>query len=382
MGALFQYVAFDFFWWVLLSFLLVRLLKHDDPRGWLGVGAVIGLGMQTKYTMGFLALAIAVAVLLTPVRRHLRSGWLWAGVALSLLIFLPNLLWQAQHDFISLEFLRRIHARDVAQGRAEGFFSQQIYVNTSVVTISLWVTGLKFLGWSEAGRPYRLLAWIFILVLAFFAVARARFYYLAPAFPMLLAAGTVVWDQQLRQLPGAWVLTGRVATWLLLLAGGALGAFIALPIVPVNSTLWPRVVERNGDFAEEIGWPELVSQVASIYREQQAEHGGRVAILTANYGEAGAINLYGPAQNLPAAISGVNSFWARGYGEPPPEVVIVVGFSRERAERFFAECEPAGRVTNRFGVKNEETSDNPEIFICRKPRLPWPELWPKLRSFG
>jgi len=174
----------------------------------------------------------------------------------------------------------------------------------------------------------------------------------------------------------------NVARMALLLAGLALGVCIALPIVPVNSALWPRVAALNGDFVEEIGWPELVSQVAGIYDARRSAGETNIAIITANYGEAGAINLFGPAFHLPPARSGINSFWARGYGDVPPDVVIVVGFSRERAERFFAECEPAGRVTNRFGVKNEETADNPEIFICRRPRLPWPELWQKLRSFG
>ncbi len=382
MGALFQYVAFDFLWWVLLSFLLVRLLKQDRARDWLVVGAVVGIGMLTKYTMGFFALAVAAAVVLTPARRHLRSGWLWGGVALALLIFLPNLIWQAQHDFISLEFLKRIHTRDVAIGRAAGFFSQQFYVNTSIVTLPLWLAGIHYYGWSERGRPFRLLGWAFLFVLVFFAVVRARFYYLAPAYPMLLAAGAVVWETRLAALPSGWARTGRLATWAVLLAGLALAAPIALPIVPIDSRWWPRVASVNDDFAEEVGWPELVSQIAAIYEEQRQAGSTGIAILTANYGEAGAINLYGPALKLPAAMSGVNSLWARGYGEIPPEVVIVVGFSRARAERYFFDCKPAGQVTNRFGVKNEETSDNPEIFICRRPRMPWPILWQKLRSFG
>ena len=317
-----------------------------------------------------------------PTRRHLRSPWLWGGVALSGLVFLPNLLWQAQHDFISLEFLNRIHTRDVAQGRADGFFSQQLYVNVSIVALPLVLAGLYFFAWSESGRPYRLLAWTFLIVLACFAFARARFYYLAPAYPTFLAAGAVVWEQQLRKMRPIWSRAGQTLTWILLFAGLALSALIALPIVPVNSALWPRVAELNGDFAEEIGWPELVAQVAAIYQAQKQQGATNIAILTRNYGEAGAINLYGPARQLPAAICGVNSFWARGYGEVPPEVVILVGFSRARAEQLFAECRPAGRVTNRFGVKNEESFDNPVLYVCRRPRVPWPELWQRLRSFG
>src|SRR5262249_10299738 len=114
-GAVFQYVSFDYLWGATVTYLLVRLLKSGDPRWWVAIGAVIGLGMETRYTMGVLALAVAVAVLLTDARRFLRSGWLWAGVGVSILVFLPNLIWQARHHFISLEFLSYLRARDLRQ---------------------------------------------------------------------------------------------------------------------------------------------------------------------------------------------------------------------------------------------------------------------------
>src|SRR5450755_45179 len=111
-GALMQYVAFDYLFWVLTAYFVVRLLKFEDPRWWLAIGATIGLGMMTKYTMGFLVIGIVVGVLLTKTRRHLASKWLWMGVGLSILVFLPNLMWQIQHHFIAFDFLRDIHERD------------------------------------------------------------------------------------------------------------------------------------------------------------------------------------------------------------------------------------------------------------------------------
>src|SRR5919198_1674747 len=100
-GALFQYVSFDYLWWVLIAYLMIRLLKSEGPRWWLGIGATIGLGMMTKYTMAFYLAGIIAGVVCTKARRYLASPWLWGGVALSLLVFLPNLMWQVQHDFIS-----------------------------------------------------------------------------------------------------------------------------------------------------------------------------------------------------------------------------------------------------------------------------------------
>jgi len=139
-GALMQYVSFDYLFWVLTAYFVLRLLKSEDPRWWLAIGSAIGLGMLTKYTMGFFAIAVAVGVVLTPARRYLRSKWLWYGVALSLLIFLPNALWQAQHYFVSLDFLKHIHERDIRIGRTQDFLPDQLKL--TLLGFPLWLAGL------------------------------------------------------------------------------------------------------------------------------------------------------------------------------------------------------------------------------------------------
>ncbi len=111
----------------------------------------------------------------------------------------------------------------------------------------------------------------------------------------------------------------------------------------------------NGDLREEIGWQELVDTVASIRDSLPAEERASAGILTGNYGEAGAIDLYGPAHGLPPALSRVNSFWLRGYGDSPPQTLIVVGLSPDFVKANFASCESKGTISNRFGVANEET---------------------------
>src|SRR6266404_1304300 len=181
-----QYVSFDYLWGVLLTYLLLRLLNADDlnkdaARWWLPIGAVIGLGMMTKYTMAFFVTGLVGAMLVTGVfekkiRRYLRSPWLWAGVALSLLIFLPNLFWQIRHNFISLDFLRHIHARDVGQGRTRGFLPEQLYVCVSALMFPLVFMGLWFY-FTKLGKKYRLLGWMFVLTFLLFVVAQARSYY-------------------------------------------------------------------------------------------------------------------------------------------------------------------------------------------------------------
>src|SRR3990172_1899474 len=123
---------------------MIRLLKSDDPRWWLGICAAIGLGLLTKYTILVLVAGIGIGVLLTPARRYLLSPWLWGGAALAFLICLPNLIWQAQHDFISLGFLRFIHARDIRIGRTEGFLLEQFIFATNPIALPLWVAGLVY----------------------------------------------------------------------------------------------------------------------------------------------------------------------------------------------------------------------------------------------
>ncbi|MEO8044069.1 MAG: glycosyltransferase family 39 protein [Spartobacteria bacterium] len=411
MGTMLQYIALDYLWWVLAAYGVIRLLRTENPRWWLLIGAVLGLGMMTKYTMIFFIAGIVAGVLFTPARRSLKSPWLWAGAALSLAIFLPNLIWQIRHDFISLTFLNHIHTRDVEIGRTSGFLVQQLFVSANLFTLPLWLAGLWFYFVSPAvpvgrdsvepgsargfgrdvvfpdsteSRPagFRALAWMFLLPLVLFLFAKGRFYYMAPAYPMLFAAGAVVWEQWLAQRGATGARLGRGATWTALGAGAVFSASTMMPIAPINSAGWRLTSGIHDNFTEQIGWPELAATVAGIYQGLPETEKTHTAILAGNYGEAGGINLYGRAHGLPEAISGTNTYWWRGYGAEPPEVVILVGFSRASAERFANEVELAGHITNSYGVRNEETKDHPDIFVCRGFKKSWPEFWKNFQRFG
>ena len=382
MGTMFQYISFDFLWWVLAAWFFIRLLRTQNPRWWLAIGAVLGLGMMTKYTMIFFIAGIAAGVILTPERRYLKSPWLWGGVAISLLIFMPNLIWQLQHNFISLSFLNHIHARDVEIGRTDGFLVQQLYVSANMFTLPLWLAGLYFYFFSPKGRRYRTLGWVYLIPLILFLLARGRFYYMAPAYPMLFAAGTVVWENWLEQRSPTGSLVGRSTTWVALTLGAIFSAVTMMPLAPINSAGWRLTSKIHDDFTEQIGWPELARTVANIYARLPDAEKPHAAILAGNYGEAGGINLYGRAWHLPEVISGINTYWWRGYGAASPEVVILVGFSRASAERFAKQVELAGHITNPYDVLNEETRDHPDIFVCRGFKKPWPEFWKNFQRFG
>ena len=380
-SALYQYVAFDFLWWVLIAWLVVRLVKSDDPRWWVAIGIAIGVGVMTKYTILFYVAGIVTGVFATRLRRHLSSGWLWLGAGLSLLVVAPHLVWQLQHDFITADFLDHIRARDARIGRTDGFLRDQFLVASNPLTVPIWITGLAALAAASRFRPFRLLAWMAIVPFVLFLIARGRGYYMAPVYPMLLAAGATQLVSSFDTRRRASRRAAFAAIIILLLAGSS-AALIVLPIAPLGSPLFELAVRENSDLAEEVGWPELVAEVARIYESLPAEERARTGILCGNYGEAGAVNLYGPAYDLPPAISNVNSYWLRGPGPDPPQQLIVLGADRDDLEPLFQSVTLAGKTPVVAGVQNEETRDHPDIFLCRGLRQPWSKVWPAIRSFG
>lgn len=379
-----MYSSFDYLWWVLTAYFVVRLLKSENPRWWLAIGASIGLGLMTKYTMAFLAAGVLIGILFTGARRHLRSPWFWGGIAVCFLVFLPNLIWQTHHNFATLEFLKSIHARDVGLGRADGFLHRQLWSDTAVMSVPLWLAGLYYLFFVPGGKRYRMLGWMFVVPCAALLLARGRDYYLAPAYPMLIASGAVWLERWMHAgSPGreTWV---RETTWQSLLINGVMVIALVLRL-PSPASGWWNFCDRlnGGNFSEEFGWQEMTETIAGIRDSLPAADRAQLGILAGDAGEAGALNLYGPAYGLPRANSGSNSHWLRGYGDPPPQTVIAVGFSRDfYLAQSFESCTLAGHLANRYAIRNAAVGDYTDVFVCRNLRQPWPEFWKTFRWFG
>jgi hypothetical protein len=377
-GTEFQYTSFDFLWWVLIAYFTVRLLKSEDPRWWLAIGAAIGMGLLTKYAIAFYIAGILAGLVFTPARRYFASRWFWAGVALALLIFLPNLVWLVRHDFISYHFLQHIHARDVLLGRAKGFWKGQFLICVNLAAAPLWIAGL--IGFLR-DRRYRMLALMYLVPLALFAVGKGRNYYMAGAYPMLLAMGAVRAERWLTSLP-RW---GRRSVETVYCAAFALvSVYVCAVVLPLASDgpLKQFALARNGDLREEFGWNELVHTVAGIRDSLPAEQQAHLGITTGNYGEYGAIDILGRAYGLPSPIGTTNSEWLRGYPTTTPTTLIVLGLSADEANAIFTGCRVAGHNGNSEGVRNEESQDHPDIFLCGPPRMSWADLWKKSLTFG
>jgi hypothetical protein len=377
-GALMQYVSFDYLAWTLVAFFTAMVLRTENPRWWLWVGAAVGLGILSKYSIAFPVVSLIAGLAILPSQRHhLRSRWLWYGAALALAIAAPHLLWEARRGFITVQMERFVHTRDVGEGRAAGYWTDQlkfVALGLPIVLAGLW--------WLLRSARFRLLAFFYLGPLILFALAQGRGYYLLAGYVSLYAAGAVWWQDLLSRRSR----TVRTWVWTLLTVAVLLDAVgytrALLPVAHIGSRLFYKEMDFSSDLADEIGWPEVVADVAGVWNHLPPDDREHAAILAGNYGEAGALALYGPKYGLPEPISPVNSFYGRGYGSTAPAVVVTVGFSQQKLARFFATCTLAGHLHIPYGVENEESEYHPDLFVCRDPLESWQQMWPRIHSFG
>jgi hypothetical protein len=381
-GGLFQYETLDYFCWVLLAFMVIRLLKTEDPRWWLGIGAAIGLGMMTKYTIAFSVMGMIAGVLITSNRHYLKSRWLWYGALLALAIWLPNLIWQFQNHWISLDFLASIHARDVRDGLTSDFLIEQILFNINFVMLFLVIAGIYYFLFAPAGQRYRIIGWMYVVPFILLLLIRGKGYYLAATYPMLAAGGAVWWEARLNHMTSQrWARFWRWTTWSVFGVFAVLFTAMLLPVAPLGSKWWDFISTSNKELLSEVGWPELAQQVAKAYDSIPVSEKAHAAILAASSGEIGSIDMYGPAYGLPKVISGFDSYWQYGYGNPPPTTLIVVGFPSDLLENF-RDCKLVAPISMPFNIQNEETINHRAIYLCHDLRMQWSIFWSQFQYFG
>lgn len=295
-GHLLSTTTVDTFLSAVMLLLVVHILGGGDRRWWLAVGAVVGVGMLNKYTIGLLVATLLVALLASR-PRVLASPWPWAGAVLALVLFLPNLLWQAANGWPQLEMAEALAAR--SDGPLAFLLFQPVLV--SVLLIVPAVAGAWWLWRAEGGR-WRALPITFLLLAATYVTTGGKFYYLAPLYVPFLAAA------------GVWLERGgrprRRLVMALAVVGILVGLPLALPLLPVER-LQP-VNELNNELGETVGWPQLVDQVEAVVRSLPEAERGEAVIFTGNYGEAGALELLAGDQRLPPVMSGHNSYWMWG----------------------------------------------------------------------
>jgi 4-amino-4-deoxy-L-arabinose transferase-like glycosyltransferase len=311
--------AFELLLWAGAAYVVVALLADDQPRLWLLFGLLAGIGLQNKHTFVVFAMGLALGLLLHR-RSAFGSRWLWLGGLLALVIFLPNLIWQMQHDWPTLEFYAGAAGKNIASSPVDVLLDQLLAMNPGLLPV--WLLGLV---WLLRTRTFRPLAWSYLLpLLLLMAFGSSRPDRLAPAYVPLFAAGAVSIEQLAWRRAWRWL---PVAAIILALVSAMVVAPLGLPLLPPPATA--RYAEAFGlgsfeegvtvelpqYFADRFGWPELTLTVAQVYRQLPLEEQEKAAIFISNYGEAGAIHFYGRAYGLPEPISGHNNYWLWGRRE-------------------------------------------------------------------
>lgn len=372
--------------WLGCALLALRIVRTEDPGLWPWFGVVAGLGLQMKYTMGLVLVCFVLGMALTGVRRELRRPRFWAGAGLAALIFLPSLAWQVHHHFPLLTDMANIArtGKNVVLTPLQ-FVGQQIEFLDPLL-LPFWLAGLGILlrqGWT------RFLGLFYLLLLAALILLHGKNYYLAAAYPMLFAAGAVAVERGLDRWRAPWprvALSGFVGATFLLMAPLVLPLLRPERLAAYQAALGvqPRQVEvshtsvldqRLGD---QFGWPELTEEVAAIYRALPPEERAVTGIYAENYGEAGAIDQFGPALGLPTAICAhqADAFW--GLPAVEPRTFICLGCGRDGLDRAFASVVEAGRHDHPWGMPFE----NRPIYLCRGLRTPLRVLWPRITHWN
>ncbi len=380
--------AFEPLFWMGCAYLLIRMIKTENTKLWIWFGVLAGFGVENKYSMLIFGAGLVLGLVLGPGRRLLMSRWLWIGGAIAFLIFLPNLIWNIQHHFPFLELQANIRAsgRDVPLGPI-AFFRQEILL-MHPLTLPIWLAGVWFYFFTEAGKRFRAIGWAWIFTAAVIVTLSPRVYYLFPAFPVLFAGGGVLWEQLLARPRLAWL---RVTYPAAMLLAGAVLAPLAIPLLPPETYirytkaigLQQPAIETHElgplpqIFADQFGWEEMAAAVARVYNSLPPEVRARTAIFAQNYGQAGAIDLFGPKYGLPPAISGHQSYFLWGPRGYTGESMIVMDDRQKTLERLFTRVQKAASVYHPYSMPYEHF----DVYYCQGMHPPLAELWPQLKRW-
>jgi hypothetical protein len=381
--------CFDVLIWATVAYLLALIAHGSTPRLWLLLGLLLGLGLQNKISVLWLATGLAAALIVTRERRWLRTRWPWLAAGLALLVFVPHLLWQVRSDWPTLEFIRNATGEKMVEVAPLEFIRGQLSMFGPSV-VPLWLGGLVYLLVAREARSYRVLGWIYLVVFAILLLSgSSRAGYLGPAYSWLLAAGAVAWEAWVARRGIRWL---EAATLAVVVGFGVLYLPFSLPVLPVETYIsyadrlgvGPTTEERKElaelpqGYADRHGWDELVDTVAGVHESLSPEEREVATIFTYNYGNSGAIDHLGRNHGLPPSISGHNNYWLWGPGEATGEVVLVVGGSDEGLRRLFDRVERAATIDCRYCMPYE---DDKPVWIARGIRRPLSQVWPDLKHY-
>jgi hypothetical protein len=392
-GKFFSMNPFDVLFWALAGYIVVVILSDDRPKLWILFGGVVGLGLLNKYSMGFMVVGLVAGLLLTQQRKQLATKWFWIGAMLAGALFLPHVIWQVSNGFPSLEFMRNASQnKNVSLGVFDFFMGQLLEMN--FLNAPIWLSGVVFFFFYRDGR-YRPLAWMYPVVFIVMVAGNAKVYYLSSIYPLFLVGGSIVFERWFQNLRWRWLKPTYVS---LLIALAVISLPFALPVLPVELFveyeellgLAPRAEERNAVaelpqyYADQFGWEEMVTTVASIYKRLTPEEQSECVIYVRNYGEAAAIDFFGKRYGLPKALCAHNNYWMWGPGIRTGNIAIIIGVSRDLQRsladlnRGYTHVEHVGTTNAKYAMPFE---NGRLIFLCKGMNTTFQKLWPGERFF-
>ena len=381
--------AFEPLFWVLCAWIAIRIVQGASPKWWLVIGVVAGLGLENKHTMLVFGFALVAGLLISGHGRLLRSKWIWIGGAIAFAMFLPNLIWEAQNGWPQILVVRNAQEfKNVEIGPLRFVADQILFLQP--VELPVWLGGLVWLFAAREGKRFRFLGWAYLIVMFVFVVLHGKSYYALPIYPILMAAGGVAlerlfFDVQRRRRWLAWAYCA------LIVIAGVVSLPFGVPLLPVDAFIrysqilpYSRTVKMERDptvalpqlYADMFGWDSMAASVGRVYHGLPPQEQSGCAILAGNYGEAGAIDYYGPALGLPKAISGHNNYFLWGPRNYSGECVIVFGENADRYARLFGEARLVATITDEHAMPSEQ---DVHVYVCRKPSAPLAILWPSFK---
>jgi hypothetical protein len=386
-GNILSTIVFDQLWWALIFVVLIRILQTDNPRLFLAVGVVAGLGLMTKHNMLFLGLGLAVGLLLSPERRYYRGPWLWLGGAIAIAMFLPHIIWQVNHDWPTLDFMSGLRRTVLAHSSIAGNLVE-LTIGLNPASLALGLLGVGFFLKSDSGKAYRTVGWVIVIVAVVSVALKSKSYYIAPLLPPAAAGGAFLVERYLAARSREWMLALVLTP---MLAWAAVTTPLAMPVLSLDQLLryteaLGKTEERNWTggsqrlptlFADMLGWPEMVERVAEVYSELSPDEQSRITIYARNFGQAGAIDLFGPEKGLPSAVCGGHSYFLWGPGDRAEDLLLTVGEPVVDLEPQCDEVELKAIHRHPYAMSLEQEVP---IAICRGLHPPLKELWPRVRS--
>ena len=377
--------AFEPLFWLVCAWLVVRIINGASPRLWLAFGVVAGIGLENKHTMLAFGFALVVGLLLTGKARLLGSRWAWIAAGIALLIFLPNLIWEARHGWPQITVVRNAQEFKNVRVTPLDFIGQQ-FLFLDPLAFPVWIGGLIWLLVAPGGKKFRFLAFAYLVVMTIVMAFGEKTYYPLPAYPMLIAAGGVAFER----IGGQGGRLFRKVVPSLVVVGGLAGLPLAVPILPLNAVLaysralpFTRVrTERDSAaqlsqlFGDMLPWQQISIRVAAVYHSLPPAEQPSCAIFGGNYGEAGAIDYYGPSLGLPKAISGHNSYFDWGPRNYTGSCMIIFGERADQYTQYFRDVRLAATITNPDAMPAEQSV---RVYICRNPIAPLAVLWPHFK---